>query len=225
VEYQVDCPSYLFSTTTRYRNACNPDPLTGYLKIPLLLTSVANYQPYNFTLTMKSDVLGYKEVKQVSYSFFTERYEYCPRLSFDAATSYTREEEQEYLIRPFAFLDCQMRANDPSSPIERFQISNIRWEVEGYNNPNEFLDVYGLVSVVRRSHIGDEILQPYFGKNITLRATLSNGTQLVAKTRFTMLRTPLSISLASSHPSGLVPFNETMVLDASQTVDKDYKNA
>jgi len=24
-----------------------------------LLTSIANYQPYNFTLTMKSDVLGY----------------------------------------------------------------------------------------------------------------------------------------------------------------------
>jgi hypothetical protein len=176
VEYQVDCPSYLFSTTTRQKLACNPDPLTGYLKIPLLVTSLANYQPYNFTLTMKSDVLGYKEVKQVSYSFFTERYEYCPRLTFDVATSYTREEEQQYLIRPFAFMDCQMRANDLNPPIERFQISNIRWEVEGYNNPNEFIDVYGLVSVVRRSHIGDEILQPYFGKNITLRATLSNGT-------------------------------------------------
>jgi|LauGreDrversion4_2_1035121.scaffolds.fasta_scaffold219501_1 predicted thioredoxin/glutaredoxin len=40
-----------------------------------------------------------------------------------------------------------------------------------------------------------------------------------------MLRTPISINLTSSHPSGIVPFNETMILDASQTVDKDYKNS
>ena len=40
-----------------------------------------------------------------------------------------------------------------------------------------------------------------------------------------MLRTPISINLTSSHPSGIVPFNETMILDASKTVDKDYKNS
>jgi hypothetical protein len=75
-------------------------------------------------------------------------------------TGYTREEDQQYLIRPYVFLDCQTRANDFSSPIERYQLSNIRWEVEGYPDPKEFLDIYGLVSVVRRAHITDDILQP-----------------------------------------------------------------
>ena len=40
-----------------------------------------------------------------------------------------------------------------------------------------------------------------------------------------MLRTQITINLTSSHPSGQVPFNETMILDASKTVDKDYQNS
>jgi hypothetical protein len=171
---------------------------------------------------MKSDVLGYKETKQVSYQLYKEQYEFCPRLSLDAVTSYAREAYQQYLIKPYVFLDCHVRANDPSSPVERYSISNIKWEVEGYNNPNEFLDIYGLVSVVRRSYIGDNILQPYFARNITLSAKLSNGTVLVTKTRFSILRTPISLNLTSSHPTGSVPFNETIIVDASKTVDRDY---
>ncbi len=87
--------------------------------------------------------------------------------------------------------------------------------MESFPDPRYFLDIYGLVAVVRRSFITDNILQPYYARNITLRADLNNGTTLVAKTRFAILRTPIHVNLTSSHPNGNVPFNESMILDAS----------
>jgi hypothetical protein len=50
---------------------------------------------------------------------------------------------------------------------------------------------------------------------ITLTAQLSNGTFLTAKTRFSIKRSELLPKLINSHPNGNVPFNETMMIDAS----------
>jgi hypothetical protein len=96
---------------------------------------------------MKSDVLGISQSKTVTIVFYSEQYFNCPKVSFPARTDYSRK-EQYYIIKPMAFLDCQRENNTPNTIIERFQIKNIQWQVEGYVYPKEFLDIYGLVAMV-----------------------------------------------------------------------------
>jgi hypothetical protein len=54
------------------KNVCKPDPKTGYLKIRPEDTAYINYQEYNFTYTIRSDVLGYFESKTISITFYSE---------------------------------------------------------------------------------------------------------------------------------------------------------
>ena len=65
---------------------------------------------------------------------------------------------------------------------------------------------------------------PYFAKNITMTIILNNGTVIKTQTRFSILRSKLVSNIKFSH-QGLssVPFNETMILDATNSYDPDYK--
>jgi hypothetical protein len=55
------------------------------------------------------------------------------------------------LIKPYIYLDCQWENNTPNTIIERFTVKNIQWQVEDFVNPKDFLDIYGLVAMVKKS--------------------------------------------------------------------------
>jgi hypothetical protein len=80
--------------------------------------------------------------------------------------------------------------------------------------------------MVKRSKLEKEnILVPYFAKNITMTVILNNGTVINTQTRFSILRSELLTNIKNSHHElSAVPFNETMVLDASNSYDPDYKD-
>jgi hypothetical protein len=59
--------------------------------------------------------------------------------------------------------------------VERFQWKSIQWQVEDYVNPRDFLDIFGLVAMVKRSKLEDKLV-PYYAKNVTMTIVLSNGT-------------------------------------------------
>jgi hypothetical protein len=71
------------------------------------------------------------------------------------------------------YFDCYTQENNLSSPIIQYTFSNVQWKVDGYNDANDFLDIYGVVATVKKTN---EVMKPGYTKNITLSATLNNGT-------------------------------------------------
>lgn len=74
------------------KKVCNPDPKTGYLQIKADDAAYINYQEYNFTYTIRSDVLGYFESKTISIIFYSEQYFNCPKIFFSPRTDYSRRD-------------------------------------------------------------------------------------------------------------------------------------
>jgi hypothetical protein len=69
-------------------------------------------------------------------------------------------------------------------------VKNIQWQVEDFVNPKDFLDIYGLVAMVKKSKM-DSMLTPNFAKNVTLTVTLNNGSVITTQTRFSVLRSQI----------------------------------
>ncbi len=69
-------------------------------------------------------------------------------------------------------------------------MKNIQWQVEDFVNPKDFLDIYGLVAMVKKSKM-DSMLTPNFAKNVTLTVTLNNGSVITTQTRFSVLRSQI----------------------------------
>lgn len=92
MQYILDCPPYLFTSEAHMKNVCRPDPKTGYLKIKAEDTAYINYQEYNFTYTVRSDILGYFESKTISIIFYSEQYFNCPKIFFSPRTDYSRRD-------------------------------------------------------------------------------------------------------------------------------------
>ncbi len=126
IEYIVECPPYLFKSESQMRQACKPDPKTGLLKIKADDTAYINYQEYNFTYTIRSDILGYFQSKTIAIIFYSEQYFNCPKIFFASRTDYSRK-DQYYLIKPYIYLDCQRENNTPNTIVERFSIQKIQW--------------------------------------------------------------------------------------------------
>jgi hypothetical protein len=61
------------------------------------------------------------------------------------------------LIRPYVFLNCR-ETNFDGSPIIQYSIKNIQWIVDGYNDAKDFLDINGIVAVINRNKIGEDLL-------------------------------------------------------------------
>lgn len=93
----------------------------------------------------------------------------------------------------------------------------------GYSNPLSVLDIYQNVAVVNKAKISN-LIQPLFSLNITFSCTITDGTTLQASTLFIINKTPLSLNVNCNFPNCVIPFNETMVLDASSSYDPDYPN-
>ena len=68
------------------------------------------------------------------------------------------------------------------------------------------------------------LIKPLFSLNVTFTCTISGGTTLQASTQFVITKTPLSINVVCNFPDCVIPFNETMVLDASGSYDPDQPN-
>ena len=64
-----------------------------------------------------------------------------------------------------------------------------------------------------------------YTKNITLSATLNNGTVISSNASFVIHKSDIQIVINQTSLNQTVPFNETMIIDASKSYDPDFKNA
>jgi len=92
--------------------------------------------------------------------------------------------------------------------------------VQGYADPSSVLDIYTNLAVVNKAKIAN-LIKPLFSLNVTFTCTITGGTTLQATTQFVITKTPLNLNVACNFPNCVIPFNETMVLDASSSNDPD----
>jgi hypothetical protein len=104
--------------------------------------------------------------------------------------------------------------------VESYSISNIEWKVGGFSSSSTFLDIYDKVAIVKKANLSS-LVKPGFETNITISGKLNDGTVVSARTLFRIAKADILIIITSNIQGDTVPFNETVVLNNSNSYDPD----
>eukprot|EP00347_Sterkiella_histriomuscorum_P005081 403357971 len=222
--YGLECPIQLFKTYEEQRRLCVVNQKNGIASLSLTDLDIVLNANYEFKYSISSKYLNFTIKNSFKTSFYRTQYLNCPQITIPSFTYFTKNVDI-MLIQPNINLDCMESLNvEGSQQITNHKIQRIDWNIEGYENANQFLNISedGLVAFLRED-LRDQI-QHGFNTNIKFNVKVDDQWYNVS-TYMLLKKSMVQVEYVTSIKNGAIQFNETLLIDAQQSYDPDYRNA